>query len=61
MLGFLEWLFNPPSYTPAPPTPPNDDDDLFDRLEHLELENDRLRQRMANLEQDLISLRRSIA
>lgn len=61
MLGFLEWLFNPPSYTPAPPQPDEDEDEVFERLEYLEAENDRLRQRMASLEQDLIALRRRIA
>jgi hypothetical protein len=61
MFSFLEWLFNPPAYSPAPPTPPEDDDDLLDRLDYLEAENDRLRQRMASLEQDLIALRRRIA
>lgn len=60
MFSFLEWLFNPPDYRPAPAPVHDETDELFDRVDALELDNARLRQRLAELEQDLIALRRRV-
>lgn len=64
MFSLLDWMLGVDRSTPAQVKEPESvepDYEIYDRLLALEMDNDRLRQRLHNLEQELITLRRNLA